>query len=193
MENRKPGNRVEARCSHVEVVADADDIRIGIISMNDRVPVSTVAVVRRPNLRDERRLRRNLAAEDTEKEKKCRCIDLQIFVDVPFGVFRVFRVIGGNSSFVSLRVSSWFQEHYKSGTTNSHEETRRTNQGNRSKTLATSFSRREISRRRMSPRLLRGAELFAFRADAGASPVWPVQDRVRGSRDRCCDAARRNL
>ena len=96
MKDRKTGDRVEARRGHVEIAADANDVRVRVVSKDDRVLVRVVAVVRRPNLRDERRLRRNIATEDTEEKKKCRWIDLQISVDCSFRcLFRVLGVLRG--------------------------------------------------------------------------------------------------
>src|SRR4026207_2161236 len=51
MQDRKAWHSVEARRRHVEIFTNANNIRIGIICVDDRVSVGAVAVVCHPNLR----------------------------------------------------------------------------------------------------------------------------------------------
>src|SRR6185503_7725447 len=50
MENGKTGNAVEARGGEVKIVADANHVRIGIVSLDDRITVSAIAIVSRKNV-----------------------------------------------------------------------------------------------------------------------------------------------
>src|SRR5215213_7022511 len=50
MEDGQTWSSVETRRGHVEVVAHADSVGIGVIRVDDRVLVSSVAVIRNPNL-----------------------------------------------------------------------------------------------------------------------------------------------
>ena len=53
MEDRKTGHRIEARRRHIEVFTDADHVRVRVVSVNYRVCVSAIAIVGRPDFRDE--------------------------------------------------------------------------------------------------------------------------------------------
>jgi hypothetical protein len=50
MQNRKTRRTIEARRGHVEVIADPNHVRIGVVGKDDRVGVCAVPVVRDPDL-----------------------------------------------------------------------------------------------------------------------------------------------
>ena len=74
MKNGKAGRRIETRRRHVKIVADAYDIRIRIVRVNDRILVRTVTVIGHPNLRDRGARRSGLRnhARRSEREKENR-------------------------------------------------------------------------------------------------------------------------
>lgn len=81
MENRQTGNAVETRSGEIKVVADADHVRIGVISVNDRICVGTIR----------RKTFSHKEAQEAQKAQKLRakeavnmdCLSLFLFL-VPF-------------------------------------------------------------------------------------------------------------
>ena len=76
MKDREAGSRVETRRGHVEVVANADDIRIRVVGVENRILVSPVTVIGDPNFRDRRRrcgsLRNYARGGERKKQKRDR-------------------------------------------------------------------------------------------------------------------------
>ena len=52
MQNGQARHGVEARRRHVKIVADADSVRVGIVSVDDRIFVRAVALIRDPYFGD---------------------------------------------------------------------------------------------------------------------------------------------
>jgi hypothetical protein len=54
VQDGKSGNTIKAGGNHVEIFLNPDDIRIGIICMNDGIPVIAISQVGLPGLRNYR-------------------------------------------------------------------------------------------------------------------------------------------
>src|SRR5215218_1004969 len=62
MENGKTGNAVEARCGEVKIVSNANHVRVGIVSVDDRIAVSALTIVSRKNVFSHKK------AQNTQKD-----------------------------------------------------------------------------------------------------------------------------
>jgi hypothetical protein len=70
VKDRQSRYSVEARRGHKEILADADDVRVGVIGVDYRIPVGTVTVIGRPYFRNEPiGLRRRPRAKDENDRK----------------------------------------------------------------------------------------------------------------------------
>src|SRR3954468_22037768 len=78
MKNGQARHGVEARRSHVKIIADADGVRVGIVRVDDWIFIRSVALIRDPHFGDRifpspdglRSLRDRHCGKEKEREKK---------------------------------------------------------------------------------------------------------------------------